>query len=109
MLEIKCEYNSALAYVKDLENGSIGQLTALCNQEFVKGEHIRTMPDARPGVGCVIGTTMTVSDKIVSNLVEVDIGCGMEVVKLGKYTADFKKLDSVIRKSVPCGTGARRE
>lgn len=109
MLEIKGKFNSALVYANALEKGAIGQLTALCNQEFVQGEKLRVMPDAHAGAGCVIGTTMTISDKIVPNLVGVDIGCGMEVINIGNCRMDFKKLDGVIRKSVPSGLALRKQ
>lgn len=107
MLKIEGKYSSALVYANSLEKGAIGQLTALCNQEFMEGANLRIMPDAHAGAGCVIGTTMTISGKIVPNLVGVDIGCGMEVVKLGKCRMDFKKLDGVIRESVPSGFAMR--
>lgn len=109
MLQIEGKYNSAVVYANSFEKGAIGQLTALCNQEFTQGSKLRIMPDAHAGAGCVIGTTMTISDRIVPNLVGVDIGCGMEVVKLGKCRMDFKKLDGVIRKSVPSGFGIRKQ
>ena len=56
------------------------------------------MPDAHAGAGCVIGTTMTVSDRIAPSLVGVDIGCGMEAVKLCDMEADLPRLDEVVRK-----------
>lgn len=67
------------------------------------------MPDAHAGAGSVVGTTMTIGDRITPNLVGVDIGCGMEVVRLGKCRMDFKKLDSVIRQSVPSGFAIRKQ
>lgn len=109
MLKIEGKYNSAIVYASSLEKGAIGQLTALCNQEFMQGAKLRIMPDAHAGAGCVVGTTMTIRDRIVPNLVGVDIGCGMEVVKLGRCRMDFKKLDGVIRKSVPSGFAMRAE
>lgn len=107
MINITGKYNTATAYVKSLEKGAIGQLTALCNQPFSEGSKLRIMPDAHAGAGCVIGTTMTITDKIVPNLVGVDISCGMEVVNIGNSRMDFKKLDNVIRKSVPSGFAIR--
>ncbi len=69
MLVIKGQFNEAKIFAKSLEEEAIKQIKELCNQEFVKGSKIRIMPDAHTGVGCVIGTTMTIKDKVVPNLV----------------------------------------
>lgn len=61
------------------------------------------MSDCHSGKGCVIGTTMTITNKIVPNLVGVDIGCGMRAVKLANKHLDLPNLDSVIHKYVPAG------
>jgi RNA-splicing ligase RtcB len=65
------------------------------------------MPDVHAGAGCTIGTTMTISDKVVPNLVGVDIGCGMETVKLKDKRIDLPKLDSFIHGNIPCGMSVR--
>jgi len=67
------------------------------------------MPDAHAGAGCTIGTTMTISDKIVPNLVGVDIGCGMETIKLKQKDIDFEKLDKVIYDHIPSGFDIRKK
>jgi RNA-splicing ligase RtcB len=82
MIEIKGKYNMAKVFTDNVENEAVMQITELCNQEFVKESIIRIMPDTHAGAGCTIGTTMTITDKIVPNLVGVDIGCGMETIKL---------------------------
>jgi RNA-splicing ligase RtcB len=61
------------------------------------------MPDCHAGAGCVIGTTMTITDKICPNLVGVDIGCGVRAIQLCQHEIDFKKLDTVIRENIPYG------
>ncbi|MBQ5576887.1 MAG: RtcB family protein, partial [Bacteroidales bacterium] len=86
----------------------------LCNQEFTSGAKIRLMPDVHTGAGCTIGTTMTITDKIVPNLVGVDIGCGMEtvVVKAGTEPSDNfnpAKLDQIIRQKIPSGRSIRKK
>lgn len=102
------KYATAKIFADSLETNAMGQLIALCAQPFADGATIRIMPDAHAGSGCVIGTTMTVGNgMIVPNLVGVDIGCGMEVVRIGKYKPDFQKLDKVIRESVPSGFSLR--
>ncbi|NBK80719.1 RNA-splicing ligase RtcB [Listeria monocytogenes] len=106
MLTLKGKYNEAKVYTDNVDDNTIGQIITLCNQPFAKDSKIRIMPDTHGGKGCVIGTTMTIQDKIVPNLVGVDIGCGLYVVKLkpGKLKMDFDKLDKVIRERVPSGS-----
>lgn len=113
MIEIKGLYNSAKVFTDVLDEKSELQIQTLCNQEFTSGEKIRLMPDVHAGAGCTIGTTMTITNKIVPNLVGVDIGCGMEtvVIKAGSNSSEnFNPalLDSVIRKNIPCGYDIRK-
>lgn len=94
MLEIKGKVNTAIAYANIIEEEAIEQIRRMCDYEFSKGSRIRIMPDVHAGKGCTIGTTMTVVDKAVPNIVGVDIGCGMYVVNLGKKAVDFEKVDA---------------
>lgn len=96
------KYNSAKIYTDNVDNETISQIINLCNQEFIKDSCIRIMPDCHAGKGCTIGTTITVTDKIVPNLVGVDIGCGVAGVKINSEL-DLDKLDGVIRENVPHG------
>ena len=93
MLEIKGKVNTAICYANVIEEEAIEQIRRMCDYEFTAGSRIRIMPDVHAGAGCTIGTTMTVVDKAVPNIVGVDIGCGMYTVNLGKSTLDFEKLD----------------
>ena len=77
MIEIKGKYNSARIFTDALEEAAAAQIIMLCNQPMADGSKIRIMPDVHAGAGCTIGTTMTVSDKIVPNLVGVDIGLSL--------------------------------
>lgn len=103
MIEVRGKYNSCKVYTDNVDNETIGQLTALMNQEFIKDNKVRIMPDCHAGKGCVIGTTISLSDKVVPNLVGVDVGCGMLAVKLGDKTLDKPELDSVIKQYIPSG------
>lgn len=94
MFEIKGKLNTAVCYAKVVEEEAIGQIRRMCDYEFTEGSRIRIMPDVHAGKGCTIGTTMTVMDKAVPNVVGVDIGCGMYTVDLGKSPIDFEKLDA---------------
>lgn len=107
MKELKGKYNVAKVFTDNIEQTAINQIIELCNQEFVKYSKIRIMPDTHAGAGCTIGTTMTIQDKIVANLVGVDIGCGMETTKLKEKEIDFQLLDDVIRKHIPSGQNVR--
>ena len=56
------------------------------------------MPDVHAGLGCTIGTTMTITDKVVPGMVGVDIGCGMETVKLREKEIDYKlELEKILK------------
>ena len=94
MLEIKGKVNTAICYAKIVEDEAIDQIRRMCDYEFTEGSKIRIMPDVHAGKGCTIGTTMTVKDKVVPNVVGVDIGCGMYTVNLGNVDIDFEKLDA---------------
>ena len=93
MFEIKGKINTAICYAKVVEDEAIEQIRRMCDYEFTQDSKIRIMPDVHAGKGCTIGTTMTVTDKVVPNIVGVDIGCGMYTVNLGKESIDFEKLD----------------
>ena len=103
MIELRGKYNTAKVFTDNIDSATIGQVTALLNQESIKDTQIRIMPDCHSGAGCVIGTTMTIKDKVIPNLVGVDIGCGMLVVKLKEKRIDLPKLDSIIKQYIPSG------
>ena len=93
MEEIIGKYNKAISFAKTIEEGAREQIKRMCDYEFTAGSRIRIMPDVHAGAGCTIGTTMTVHDKAVPNVVGVDIGCGMYTVKLDVDSIDFEKFD----------------
>ena len=93
MLVIKGKMNTAICYAKVIEDEAIEQIRRMCDYPFTEGSRIRIMPDVHAGKGCTIGTTMTISDKAVPNVVGVDIGCGMFTVELGVVEIDMEKLD----------------
>lgn len=92
MIELKGRYNEAKIFTDVVDATSVDQVMLLLDQEFAAGSRIRLMPDIHAGAGCTIGTTMTIKDKAVPNLVGVDIGCGMEVVRLKERQIDLQKL-----------------
>ncbi|NLJ91176.1 MAG: RtcB family protein [Clostridiales bacterium] len=109
MILIEGKFNTAKVFTDVIEDGAIEQIRDLCDQEFTKGSKIRIMPDVHEGAGCTIGTTMTISDKVVPNLVGVDIGCGMEVIQIGNPTIDLNKLDRLIYARIPSGFSIRKK
>jgi tRNA-splicing ligase RtcB (3'-phosphate/5'-hydroxy nucleic acid ligase) len=109
MLIIKGERNSATVYTNTLEAEAEHQIRELCDASFAEGSSIRIMSDVHAGKGCTIGTTMTIVDKVVPNIVGVDIGCGMHVTALGKARIESSKLDKVIRENIPSGSNVRGE
>ena len=93
MLEIKGKVNTAICYAKVIEEGAIEQIRRMCDYPLTEGSRIRIMPDVHAGAGCTIGTTMTILDKAVPNVVGVDIGCGMFTVRLAEAEIDMERLD----------------
>ena len=108
MIEVNGQFNSAKIYTDVVDEASISQVIALCNQEFTAGSRIRLMPDIHAGAGCTIGTTMTITDKVTPNLVGVDIGCGMETVRLREKRLELQKLDQLIYEKIPSGFAVRQ-
>ena len=90
-------------FTRNIEQEALDQINKLLNQEAFKDSKIRIMPDVHAGKGCVIGFTGNLGDKVIPNIVGVDIGCGVLCVELGKIDLDLEKLDSVIRQYVPSG------
>lgn len=107
MILIEGTYNQVKVFADNLEVSAEGQIKALCEQPFVAGSKIRIMPDVHAGKGCTIGTTMTIGDYIVPNLVGVDIGCGMLTVRLKEKRINLPELDSFIRQNIPYGRDVR--
>ncbi len=101
-IEIKGKVNTAICYAKIVEDEAVEQIRRMCDYPMTEGSKIRIMPDVHAGKGCTIGTTMTITDKAVPNVVGVDIGCGMYTVDLGKNPIDLEKLDTSAF-SIPSG------
>lgn len=110
MFELNGKYNTAKVFTDVIEQDAISQIINMCSQKAFEGSQVRIMPDVHAGKGCTIGTTMTITDKVIPNLVGTDIGCGMEVACLGKIELTdkhFAQLDKIIREYVPSGCNIR--
>lgn len=109
LIDVKGSQTSAIIYSNVEQEAAIDQITELCNQAFLKDRKIRIMPDYHAGKGCVIGTTIQLKDKVVPNLVGVDVGCGVLTVKLNNRNIDYNQLDTIIRQYVPSGQDLHTE
>lgn len=107
MIEVTGRYNTAKVFTDKIEPSAEGLIKAFCDQPHSAGSKIRIMPDVHAGKGCTIGTTMTLGDKIVPNVVGVDIGCGMLTVRLKEKRINLPELDSFIRQNIPYGRDVR--
>ena len=107
MKQIQGRFNTAVSFAATLDARAEEQIRAVCDVPQFAGCKIRIMPDVHAGKGCTIGTTMTLTDKVVPGMVGVDIGCGMETVRLAERSLDCAALDSLIRSRIPCGRSVR--
>ena len=104
MIELNSKYGTVKIFAKTVEEEALGQITKMANSVLGENAHIRIMPDCHAGIGCVIGTTMRISDKVCPNLVGVDVGCGVTLAKTNiAFENQLEKLDQVIRKNIPYG------
>lgn len=109
---VEGKFNKAKVFTDNIDETTLSQINDLCDEEIFKDSKIRIMPDCHAGAGCVIGTTMTIADKIVPNLVGVDIGCGVTTIQIDSENWDgwdleeestLVELDNIIRKEIPSG------
>ena len=101
--------NDLKIFTQNIEPDALNQIYSLLNQSSFSNEKIRIMPDVHSGAGCLVGFTSTMKDKIIPNLIGVDIGCGMLTCELGKMEIDLPKLDLFIKQNIPSGSEYLRE
>ena len=110
MLQIKGKFSEAIVYNDEVEQTAISQIYSFVNCSAFEGSKIRIMPDVHAGAGSVIGFTSSYSDKIVPNVVGVDISCGVASVKIGKVPGlQMEHLDKFIRQNIPAGFSVRQK
>ena len=90
-------------FTNNIEQEAVNQIDELLEQETFKDSKVRIMPDVHAGKGCVIGFTGNLGNRVIPNIVGVDIGCGMLCVELGNIDLDLERLDKIIREYVPSG------
>ena len=96
-------------FTENIEHEALNQIYTLVKQPAFSDCKIRIMPDVHAGAGCVIGFTADLGEKVIPNIVGVDIGCGMLTTNLGNIDIDFEKLDNIIREYVPSGRKVHEE
>lgn len=96
-------------FTENIEQEALNQIYTLVKQPAFSDCKIRIMPDVHAGAGCVIGFTADLGEKVIPNIVGVDIGCGMLTTNLGNIDIDFEKLDKIIREYVPSGRKVHEE
>ena len=109
MFTLNSKYDLVTIYAETIEQEAISQITQMANSPIGEEAHIRIMPDAHAGKGCVIGTTMIFYGKVCPNIVGVDIGCGVLGYKIAQKDIDLEKLDKVCREVIVSGQAAREE
>jgi len=108
-LEVKGKYGDCKIFTLYPDKTTYHQIVEIVNSPIAKNANIRIMPDCHAGIGCVIGTTMLVTDKINPNVVGVDIGCGVYVAKFKRKKLDFDYIDNFIRENIPSGRDVRKK
>lgn len=106
---VEGNYTVAKVFTDLVDDNALTQIKTFCDMQAFAGAKIRVMPDVHAGKGCTIGTTMNIIDKVVPNMVGVDIGCGMRVIEIDARTVDLQHLDKCIHKFVPHGSGVNRK
>ena len=109
MFTLNSKYDIVTIYAETIEQEAVSQITQMANSPIGEDAHIRIMPDAHAGKGCVIGTTMKFNGKVCPNIVGVDIGCGVLGYKIAQKDVDLEKLDKVCREVIVSGQAAREE
>lgn len=97
-------------FTDNIEDGALEQIKTLISIDVFSDKKIRIMPDVHAGAGCVIGFTGNLGEKVIPNIVGVDIGCGMRILNLGKLVGiDYHALHEHIRGNIPSGMIVREE
>lgn len=94
-------------FTNNIEDEAVKQIDLLLEQEPFKDCKVRIMPDVHAGKGCVIGFTADLGNKVIPNIVGVDIGCGMLCVELGNIDIDLEKFDKIVNYYIPAGRNIR--
>jgi RNA-splicing ligase RtcB len=103
LITIEGKYDKSIVMSDDLEESAKAQIINYLDQEAFVGSQVVIMPDVHAGAGCVIGFSSKLIERVVPNIVGVDIGCGVKVINLGKTGFNLEKLDNFIKNNIPHG------
>ena len=107
-IEVRGQYNTAYCYVDQIDDATMSQVYSMVNNKCFEGQRIAIMPDMHMGKGSCIGFTYKITDKVIPNVVGVDIGCGVAAINLGnRDNIDFDAFDDHLRATIPMGTSIR--
>jgi len=109
MLEIVGKYTTAKVMIDNIDEMTTGQIIQMINHPAFTNP-VAVMPDTHYGKGSVVGFTMPMTNKVIPNVVGVDINCGMLMLIFNdKIEIDREKVDELIRSSVPFGKEVREK
>jgi tRNA-splicing ligase RtcB len=109
LLSIQGKYNKATIMIDTIDEATNRQIQTFVNHPAFKDMKIVIMPDCHAGIGAVVGFTATMNEKVIPNIIGVDIGCGVDVYRLNDKEVDFTTLDHFIRQHVPCGASVHND
>jgi len=107
MIEVKGKYTNAYIMIDQVDENCMAQIIQMINHEAFTNP-VRIMPDTHSGTGSVIGFTMPIGERLIANVIGVDISCGMLTFNLGKIEINHKELDDKIRENIPFGIHVRK-
>lgn len=100
--------HDAKVFTDDIEQSAVEQIKQLLAVDVFGGCKIRIMPDVHAGAGCVIGFTGDLGERVIPNIVGVDIGCGIYVRPfVCKKDIDWHALNEFIVHNIPSGRNHR--
>jgi len=96
-------------WTDDIEPEALQQAKNLARLPFVASNGVALMPDVHAGKGSTVGSVIATEKAIIPAAVGVDIGCGMNAVRLSLKASDLPESLKVIRdqieRNVPLGAG----
>lgn len=107
ILNAKAEYGVPVKiYTTDVDEESLTQLRKMSQLQFIHS-HIAVMPDVHLGKGATVGSVIPTKNAIIPAAVGVDIGCGMNALRLSLKAAqlpdNLSSLRNAIERKVPVG------
>jgi len=103
MILINGKYNDAHVMIDEIDLTTREQIQNFVNNKSFGSSYIAIMPDCHAGAGSCIGFTMQMNERIIPDVVGVDIGCGMLSAKFDLEEIDCSNFDSFIKENIPSG------